>query len=129
MRWITCFGASASMLAWAARPVVAETILYALGTGLYEGIPYLSCKDVVTLKSDDILLQSANDWMKGFMSGMNFAAQSLDRPHKDLGDPKIDPSALKARLVAYCYENPDALLIEAGLAFYKTLQELPAVAD
>jgi len=62
-------------------------------------------------------------WTFGFWSGWNFSNSLQNKFEKELQGPSLTYEALKARIVAYCYEKPDEILIGAAVEIYLTLPD------
>jgi hypothetical protein len=92
-------------------------------TGLGAGLSSLPCTEIIEKTDDKSLSEWTNFWVKGFWTGLNLAMDVNGKPTKDLSGPVNNVAALKARILAYCYENPDAVLLDIALNFYS---ELPA---
>ena len=93
--------------------------------GLGAGLSSLPCTKIIERSDDQGFNDWVNFWMKGLWTGLNLAAVANEARTKDLSDPKNDQKALKARVLAYCYENPDSLLLDITLKFYTDLTDHP----
>ena len=105
---------------------IAQTETSFGATGLTAGIPAVPCSKIIEMKDDAQTQDWINFWLKGFWTGLNWSNHFNSNPLKNLSDSSIKPDALKARVLAYCYENPNAILMEVAIDFYGKLPKLPA---
>ena len=94
-------------------------------SGLTAGIPALPCAEIIERKDDVQMQDWINFWIKGFWTGQNWANHLGKKPLKNLSETTVKPAALKARVVAYCYENPKAILMQVAIQFFEKLPDLP----
>ena len=95
-------------------------------SGLTAGIPSLPCDKIIDQIENVQIRDWINFWIKGFWTGQNWSNHVDAKPLKNLDDPSIKSDALKVRIVAYCYENPQAVLMQVAIEFYLKLPALPA---
>lgn len=92
-------------------------------SGFAAGLTSLPCSEIVAKSNDASLKEWANFWIKGVWTGLNVAAKGNGVPTKNLSIPANKQDALAARILAYCYENQDAVLIDIALQFYAEMKD------
>ena len=93
------------------------------GSGSAAGIPAYPCSKVIENRDNDDVMLAVVQWTFGFWSGWNFSNSLQNKFEKELQGPSLTYEALKARIVAYCYEKPDEILIGAAVEIYLTLPD------
>ncbi len=63
-------------------------------------------------------------WVYGFWSGWNWANELQEKFQKEVKHQSLEYDALKARMIAYCYEKPDEVLFGFAVEMYLDLPDL-----
>jgi hypothetical protein len=89
------------------------------------GLPGLPCSKIIEWKGDETMQRIIVNWVFGFWTGWNFAISRNEKQQRDLGDQTVEREALRARILAFCYEQPNEFLMNIAVDFYFKLPELP----
>jgi hypothetical protein len=97
------------------------------GVQWIRGSGQILCSEYTRLRVSDTYFENILEWTYGFWSGANISLGSKnDTVMRNLFDRTVNVDALKARVEAYCFENPDKRIMDAAIEFYFLL---PYAAD
>jgi len=75
------------------------------------GAGWHRCEEIIRVYRSDGDLRPAVEWAQGYFSAKNIARNEDGEQLKDLSPFGDDQLNLEVRLVNYCFENPEGLLI------------------
>jgi hypothetical protein len=104
--------------------LLAPNLSLAEPSGMTAGMPAFPCKKIIEFKDSQLVMGLSGQWVLGFWTGWNFANSLRNEFQKNLTHKSVAGDALATRLIAYCYENPDDVLMGAANNFYLSLPDL-----
>ena len=87
----------------------------------FRGAGAAECTRLIEWSEADLSFAPYFSWIYGFWTGINMSFQAWDQQMRNINDPSVDPKLLEARLIVYCYENPDHTLDAAAVEIFDAL--------